>query len=70
LALIADQVQTQIGNVLIGMTAKAFYRLCGGGVSIDGQENFHAHTGMTYEGDRVAALAAARALVVLIAGFS
>lgn len=60
----ADQVQTQIGDVLILMTAKAFTVYVVGRVSIDGQEDFHAHTGMSYEGDRVAALAAAKALVV------
>jgi len=60
----SDQVTTQIGDVLILTTAKAFTVYVVGRVSIDGQEDFHAHTGMTYEGDRVAALAAAKALAV------
>ena len=58
----SDQVTTQFGDVLILMTAKAFTVYVVGRVSIDGQEDFHAHTGMTYEGDSCAALAPTRRL--------
>ena len=60
----AERIPTQVGDVLILRTEQTFSIHAVGRVSRDGQQEFRDQTDVKYVGDRAAALAEARNLLV------
>lgn len=58
----AKEIPTRLGDVLILHTAQAFTVYVVGQVSEDGQQDFYGQTVAKYVDNRVAAVAAAKAL--------
>jgi hypothetical protein len=61
---LAKQIPTHAGDVLILQTDKSFATHALGQITKDGQQDFHGQTNVKYVGDRAAAVAEAKALVV------
>ena len=59
----ATRLPTRRGDVLVLRTAQSFTVHVVGAVSVDGQQDFHGRTNVTYVIDRAAAIAAAEVLV-------
>jgi hypothetical protein len=61
--VMAKQIPTRIGDVLILRTTQSYTVYGVGRVSKDDQQDFGTHTDITYASDRAAAVAEAKALV-------